>query len=129
MGKGRIIASELALKGVSPERIDALANSPSVSLQKMGFGSLEGHILIRNAVTWKRKPENLPEGVKKGLGKAIGVSKACAGTKGMATHPKKGYRIPAKGVCQIEKAPGKAARKYKRRPWSKPYTELGITLT
>jgi len=117
-GKGYIIASELVISKLSPEDVKIYRKKEDTSFQKMGFGPMEGHVLIRDSVSWKGRPENMPTGAIEGLLKAIEISKKCAGVKGMGTHPTKGYRIPQKDVCQIKnKLPPeqRKPRKYKPR--------------
>lgn len=41
----------------------------------------------------------LPEGVRKGLEKAIKISKGCESVKGVVTY--RGIEIPKKALCQI----------------------------
>jgi len=50
---------------------------------------------------WKKNPDKLPKGSKKGLKKVIELSKKCSKVKGVARHPEKGYLIPAKSLCMM----------------------------
>jgi hypothetical protein len=46
----------------------------------------------------------MPTEVERGLGKAIGISKKCAGVKGIGVNPLNGETVPAKVICQLKEA-------------------------
>ena len=52
-------------------------------------------------IRWKKRPDLMPEGVKRGLEIAKEISKKCSDIKGVVRHPEKGYLIPAKNLCQM----------------------------
>jgi len=68
-----------------------------IKLLKRLFDSKE--VDVRKAVKWKKDAEKMPEGVRKGLTKAILVSKACSRNYGTVVNPKSGKRETKKSIC------------------------------
>ncbi len=89
------------------EYIEIQLENPRFSISRTPFGARPGEIRLvaKHAVPWKFKSvDELPEGVKSGLQKAISVSRACAGVKGTVIY--RGVVMPRKAYCQIEKTRG-----------------------
>lgn len=93
------------LAPVTIEEFLRIKQNPNLRITSTPFGTPPGEdkIVASTAVYWKGKSiKELPDAVKKGLEKAIEISKGCAGVKGVRVY--KGVQMPAKAVCQIEKA-------------------------
>lgn len=98
---------------LAPEEVTLLdvaeiAADPDHRTARTPFGALPGRIqrYVGRSVSWKRHKERMPSAVKAGLDKAIGISRGCAGTKGVGVNPITGETVPAKVICQL-KAAGK----------------------
>lgn len=98
--------AKLAADEVSMIEIAMVANTPGIRTAISPFSSKAGRSTryVGAAVAWKKRPEAMPDAVKAGLNKAIGISKGCAGIKGVATNPLTGGLVPAKVICQLKKA-------------------------
>lgn len=59
---------------------------------------------VGRSVPWKLNAAAMPTEVESGLKKAITISKACAGVKGVSVNPLNGETVPAKVICQLKKA-------------------------
>jgi len=86
----------------------SIKQDPTVRLTATRFGpNADEVVFLGRAADWKgvkgiEAVRAVNPGVAAGLEKAISISKACAGVKGVATIL--GYEVPAKVLCQIEKA-------------------------
>ena len=72
-------------------------------------------VFLGKAVPWKGKrgsafENSAPEGVIRGLAKAISISKACQGVTGTVSIGD--HRIPAKAACQMQQGTSKKYNKY-----------------
>jgi len=122
MGLTRRLATGMIIKGAGIEDLGdlnklQLDNTLSLSATPFGATSQDEALYVKRAVPWKGVTGTLEEifatlnqyvgkkgiGVGNALRKAIDVSRTCAGTKGIARHPKFGYAIPAKALCQINR--------------------------
>ena len=135
MGLTRRLATGMIIKGAGIEDLKdlnrlELDNTLSLSATPFGATEEDESLYVKRAVPWKGVTGTLEEifatlnqyvgkkgvGVGNALRKAIDVSRACAGTKGIARHPKFGYAIPAKALCQImeQKKAGKTPSSLRR---------------
>jgi hypothetical protein len=98
--------AKLLPEEVSLVEVAEIAGTPGVRTSTTPFGALPGHQqrYVGRAVPWKKNPEAMPTAVKDGLKKAIGISKKCADTKGIAVNPLTGETVPAKVICQLKEA-------------------------
>lgn len=122
MGLTRRLATGMIIKGAGIEDLGdlnklQLDNTLSLSATPFGATAPDEALYVKRAVPWKGVTGTLDEvfgtlnqyvgkkgvGIGNALRKAIDISRGCAGTKGVARHPKFGYTIPAKALCQINK--------------------------
>ena len=95
-------------------------DDPSMRLSATPFGAVGpwDTLYVGNPAPWKGyRPGSVDRfyatwpGPGSGLRKAVDISIKCAGKHGVARHPKFGYFIPAKALCQIEEGPVKTSLK------------------
>jgi len=116
MGVTRRLATSLALERMDLKDLNEAFKDPKISVSATPFGatSRKDAVYVKDAVPWKglvtkdltKFTEAIREmgypGVAEGLSKAVRISKECAGRRGVARHPRFGYYVPAKAVCQLE---------------------------
>ena len=83
-----------------------VAADPAHRTATTPFGALPGRAIryVGRAVSWKRNAAAMPDAVRKGLAKAIVISKKCAGEKGIGVNPLTGEVVPNKVICQLREA-------------------------
>lgn len=83
-----------------------IAADPAHRTSTTPFGGLPGKPVryVGRAVSWKRNFAAAPTAVVDGLKKAIGISKKCAGTRGIGVNPLNGEVVPNKVICQLKEA-------------------------
>lgn len=98
--------AKLQPEEVSLVEVAEIASTPGVRTATTPFGALPGHQqrYVGRSVTWKGNADAMPTEVEKGLSKAQGISKKCAGVKGTAVNPLNGQTVPAKAICQMKEA-------------------------
>lgn len=98
--------AKLQPEEVSLVEVAEISATPGVRTATTPFGAMPGHQqrYVGRSVTWKKNPEAMPSAVQSGLRNAIGISKGCAGTKGIGVNPLTGETVPAKVLCQMKKA-------------------------
>lgn len=96
----------LAPEEVTLVDVAEIGADPAHRTARTPFGALPGKIqrYVGRAVPWKRNPDAMPSEVRKGLEKAIVISKGCADVRGIGIHPIKGTVVPLKVICQMKKA-------------------------
>jgi len=123
MSLTRRLATGLIIRGAGIRDLKELKeiyNDNTVSLSATPFGATGpiDVLYVKNPVMWKglkgnafwkfangyqpKKKGSVKGAIANGLRSAIRISRACSGRKGVARHPKGGYLIPAKALCQIE---------------------------
>ena len=98
--------AKLLPEEVSLVDVAEIAADPAHRTATTPFGALpgKGQRYVGRSVPWKKNPEAMPTEVEKGLDKAIGISKGCAGVKGVGVNPRTGETVPNKAICQLKKA-------------------------
>lgn len=99
----KLVPEEVTLVDVAE-----IAADPAHRTATTPFGALPGRAIryVGRAVMWKRNPAAMPDKVRKGLDKAIGISRGCKGVLGIGVNPLTGEVVPNKVICQL-KAAGK----------------------
>lgn len=99
----KLVPEEVTLVDVAE-----IAADPAHRTATTPFGALPGRAIryVGRAVMWKRNAAAMPDRVREGLKKAIGISRGCAGIRGVGINPLTGEVVPQKVVCQL-KAAGK----------------------
>ena len=98
--------AKLLPEEVSLVDVAEISADPAHRTATTPFGALPGKAqrYVGRSVPWKRNLEAAPAAVKSGLGKAIAISKKCAGVLGIAINPRTGETVPGKVICQLREA-------------------------
>lgn len=98
--------AKLQPEEVSLVEVAEIASTPGVRTATTPFGAPPGHQqrYVGRSVSWKKHPEAMPSAVESGLKKAQGISKKCAGEKGVGVNPLTGETVPQKAICQMREA-------------------------
>ncbi|MBA7599127.1 hypothetical protein ES703_06154 [subsurface metagenome] len=97
----KLVPEEVTLVDVAE-----IAADPAHRTATTPFGALPGRAIryVGRAVMWKRNPAAMPDAVRKGLDKAISISKGCKGVLGIGVNPLTGEVVPNKVICQLRAA-------------------------
>lgn len=100
--------AKLAPEEVTLVDVAEIAADPAHRTALTPFGALPGKAVryVGRAVMWKRNAAAMPDSVRRGLDKAIGISRGCKGVRGIGVNPLTGEVVPSKVLCQL-KAVGK----------------------
>jgi len=98
--------AKLQPEEVSLVEVAEISATPGVRTATTPFGAPPGHQqrYVGRSVAWKKHPEAMPTEVERGLSKAQGISKKCAGVKGIGVNPLNGETVPQKVICQLKES-------------------------
>ena len=97
----KLLADEVSLIDVAEISEDAAHRTATTPF---GAPPGKGQRYVGRSVPWKFNAAAMPSAVKAGLDKAIGISRGCAGVKGIAVNPITHETVPAKVICQLRAA-------------------------
>jgi len=149
MSQTNRIATSASVSIRHPKEIHTLLKDPTITISNTPFGLPTGDkgyaqklnftLYVKKPVIWKGAPERMLAGVREGLGKAVGLSKAWVDRPealGTAIDPRTGWLIPRKGLkqreirAQVRPLPPEEKRRRRRlyrAPGVVPLEALGIT--
>ncbi|GAI88839.1 unnamed protein product [marine sediment metagenome] len=97
----KLLAEEVSLIDVAEIAGDAAHRTATTPF---GAPPGKGVRYVGRSVPWKFNFAAAPAAVRAGLDKAIGISRGCAGVRGIAINPITHETVPAKVICQLRAA-------------------------